>query len=159
MEEQTPAYTEAQKRATQKYRENNKDKVNEQRKKYYQERKDVDPHFLEYKRIKAKEYYRRKKEALEKITAELEQLDLSQDCDPEITEEDLITPGIKIQEDIAAEVIEKPKRGRKKKTTDKIPEPQPEPEPEPEPEPDPEPEPEPAPKKPRYRKPRKTKDE
>jgi hypothetical protein len=56
------SYTPAQKRATQKYRENNKDKVNEQRKKYYQKRKDRDPNFLEYKRAKAKEYYQLKKE-------------------------------------------------------------------------------------------------
>lgn len=55
------SYTPAQKRATQKYRENNKVKVNEQRKKYYQNRKERDPEFLEYKRKKAKEYYAIKK--------------------------------------------------------------------------------------------------
>ena len=55
------SYTEAQKRATQKYRQNNKDKVNEQRKKYYKERKEKDPEFLKYKREKAKEYYQKKK--------------------------------------------------------------------------------------------------
>lgn len=55
------SYTPAQKRATQKYRVNNKDKVNEQRKKYYQARKEKDPNFLEYKRMKAKEYYQKKK--------------------------------------------------------------------------------------------------
>ena len=55
------SYTEAQKRATKKYRENNKEKVNEQRKKYYQNRKAKDPKFLEYKRQKAKEYYQKKK--------------------------------------------------------------------------------------------------
>jgi hypothetical protein len=55
------SYTPAQKRATQKYRQNNKEKVNEQRKKYYQSRKEKDPEFLEYKRTKAKEYYQRKK--------------------------------------------------------------------------------------------------
>jgi len=57
------SYTPAQKRATQKYRENNKDKVNEQRKKYYQNRKARDPDFLEYKRTKAKEYYQLKKQS------------------------------------------------------------------------------------------------
>jgi len=69
MEQQEPtiiikysSYTPAQKRATQKYRANNKDKVNEQRKKYYLERKEKDDGFLEYKRQKAKEYYQRKKE-------------------------------------------------------------------------------------------------
>ena len=65
MENQTTiysSYTEAQKRATKKYRENNKDKVNLQRKKYYEERKAKDPTFLEQKRNKAKEYYLKKKE-------------------------------------------------------------------------------------------------
>lgn len=55
------SYTPAQKRATQKYRNDNKDKVNEQRKKYYQTRKETDPTFLEYKRAKAKEYYTKAK--------------------------------------------------------------------------------------------------
>ena len=54
-------YSPAQKRATQKYRINNKDKVNEQRKKYYITRKEKDPEFLAYKRAKAKEYYQKKK--------------------------------------------------------------------------------------------------
>ena len=55
------SYTDAQKRATQKYRVANKDKVNERRKLYYQQRKGKDPEFLEYKRNKAREYYQRKK--------------------------------------------------------------------------------------------------
>ena len=55
------SYTEAQKRATKKYRENNKERVNAQRKKYYEERKNRDPNFLLYKRQKAKEYYDKKK--------------------------------------------------------------------------------------------------
>ena len=58
-------YTEAQKKATQRYREKNKDKVNEQRKKYYHERKEADPSYLEYKRDKARAYYRRKKSTTE----------------------------------------------------------------------------------------------
>lgn len=56
------SYTEAQKRATKKYRDNNKEKVNQQRKLYYQNRKDKDPNFLLYKRQKAKEYYNKKKQ-------------------------------------------------------------------------------------------------
>jgi hypothetical protein len=55
------SYTEAQKRATAKYREANKEKVNAQRKKYYESRKEKDPEFLQYKRDKAKEYYLKKK--------------------------------------------------------------------------------------------------
>jgi hypothetical protein len=85
MTEETPintvikysSYTPAQKRATQKYRENNKEKVNEQRKKYYQNRKQRDPAFLEYKRAKAKEYYQLKKQAKPEpviVNPELEQI-------------------------------------------------------------------------------------
>lgn len=55
------SYTPAQKKANEKYREINKDKINDQRKKYYQVRKEKDPDFLTYKRQKAKEYYIRKK--------------------------------------------------------------------------------------------------
>jgi hypothetical protein len=55
------SYTPAQKKASQVYRLKNKDKINEQRKKYYQARKEADPAFLEYKRTKAKEYYDKKK--------------------------------------------------------------------------------------------------
>jgi hypothetical protein len=57
------SYTEAQKRATQKYRVENKEKVNEQRKIYYQKMKEKNPNFLEYKREKAKMYYLKKKTA------------------------------------------------------------------------------------------------
>jgi len=53
-------YTEAQKRATQKYRSNNKEKINIQRKIYYEKRKNSDKNFLLYKRQKAKEYYKKK---------------------------------------------------------------------------------------------------
>jgi preprotein translocase subunit SecD len=59
------SYTDAQKKAVSKYRTNNKDKVNEQRKKYYADRKD-DEEFMNYKRSKAKEYYQRRKARLEK---------------------------------------------------------------------------------------------
>lgn len=63
-------YSPAQKRATQKYRQTNKEKVNLQRKVYYQMRKDKDPDFLLYKRQKAKEYYLRKKEYKKTIKEE-----------------------------------------------------------------------------------------
>ena len=68
------SYTPAQKRATQKYRANNKDKVNEQRKAYYEARKEADPEFLAYKREKAKEYYQRKKASLPASIPDAEQL-------------------------------------------------------------------------------------
>ena len=54
------SYTPAQAKATRKYRESHKELVNEQRRKYYLERKERDPQFVEYKRIKAREYYARK---------------------------------------------------------------------------------------------------
>jgi hypothetical protein len=47
--------------SNQKYRIANREKINAQRKKYYQVRKEADPKFLEYKRMKSKEYYERKK--------------------------------------------------------------------------------------------------
>ena len=68
------SYTPAQKRATQKYRANNKDKVNEQRKAYYEARKEADPEFLAYKREKAKEYYQRKKASVPASIPDAEQL-------------------------------------------------------------------------------------
>ena len=68
------SYTPAQKRATQKYRANNKDKVNEQRKAYYEARKEADPEFLAYKREKAKEYYQRKKASVSTSIPDAEQL-------------------------------------------------------------------------------------
>lgn len=69
------SYTTAQKKASQLYRQKNKEKINEQRKKYYQNKKLNDPQFLEYKRIKAREYYKKKK--LDKVVK------------PEATPEDL----------------------------------------------------------------------
>jgi hypothetical protein len=38
-----------------------KERINEQRKRYYNAKKERDPSFLEYKRTKAKEYYAKKK--------------------------------------------------------------------------------------------------
>ena len=56
------SYTDSQKKAIQKYRENNKQKINELHKKYYENKKQNDPLFLEKKREKAKQYYLRKKQ-------------------------------------------------------------------------------------------------
>ena len=68
------SYTPAQKRASQLYRQKNKDKINEQRKKYYLTRKESDPKFLEYKRLKAKEYYEKKK--LDKVVKPIVDVDV-----------------------------------------------------------------------------------
>jgi len=68
------SYTEAQKKATNKYRVANKDKINETRKAYYKKRKENDKEFIEYKRTKAREYYHKKKQIAEhaKQNAKLE---------------------------------------------------------------------------------------
>ena len=55
--EEKPKVSEAQKRASKKYLETNRVKINEQRIRYYNDRKAKDPNFLKYKRDKAKEYY------------------------------------------------------------------------------------------------------
>jgi hypothetical protein len=62
MEASIKQQSESQKKASDKYRENNKEKVNEQRKEYYKKKKEEDPDFLEKKREKAREYYKRRKE-------------------------------------------------------------------------------------------------
>ena len=127
------SYTPAQKKASQVYRMKNKDKINEQRKKYYQTRKEADPAFLEYKRKKAKEYYEKKK--IEKATGivaedlqidveELKTILIEEDKrdpivklpDPILTETPII-PEVKTIEDSPETVeevkVEKPKRVRK----------------------------------------------
>lgn len=80
------SYTQAQKRATQKYRESNKEKMNEQRKKYYEVRKESDPEFLAYKRQKAKEYYQRKK-ALKELQTGILSIEPDTEPEPEVESE------------------------------------------------------------------------
>ena len=60
------SYTPAQARAIKKYRQNNKQKINDLQKKYYDERKD-DEEYLQMKRNKAKEYYYRRKNNIENL--------------------------------------------------------------------------------------------
>ena len=118
------SYTDAQRKATQKYRSNNKDKVNEQRKKYYRLRKEADPSFLEYKRTKAKEYYLRKKASLAGSN-KIDFVDEVKACEPEevklpepVVEE--VKPVV-VEEEIKPEVIEsKPKKSKKSKKVLKV---------------------------------------
>ena len=131
------SYTPAQKRATQKYRLNNKEKVNEQRKKYYLLRKEKDPEFLEYKRLKAKEYYQKRKE-LKDMEMEMPEL-IRADTETKFIE-DLALP-VAVEEPLEL-VQPKKKRSPRKKVApipeavvEVIPEPVPEPEPEVIPEP------------------------
>jgi hypothetical protein len=105
------SYTEAQKRATHKYRVANKDKVNERRKLYYQQRKSKDPEFLEYKRKKAREYYQRKKDNTD-VKECIDLIDTTcKAMDKEEIFEKVIEPVI---EPVIEEVIVKPKRTYKK---------------------------------------------
>jgi len=127
------SYTPAQKRATQKYRLKNKDKVNEQRKKYYTDRKEKDPEFLKYKREKAKEYYKRKKASStdspllipddHHIDVPLEvEIHLGSVIESPILEIEtisLVEPEIVITSELVPEVVIKSKRVRKGKKASK----------------------------------------
>ena len=106
------SYTDAQKRATQKYRNNNRDKVNEQRKKYYKDRKESDPNFLEYKRLKAKEYYLRKKAKVDFID------------EPEVPVVEMVVeePQPVVEEVVPEVKQDKPKRQKKAKKVEVVPE-------------------------------------
>jgi len=108
------SYTEAQKRATKKYREQNKEKVNAQRKKYYDERKAKDPEFLSYKREKAKEYYIKKKGILTD-----NQFEVLTDDEPK--EELVVITEPKVQEEIITVEPKTPKVIRKPRVKKEIP--------------------------------------
>jgi len=115
------SYTDAQKKATKKYRSNNRDKVNEQRKKYYIERKLNDPTFLEYKRTKAKEYYIRKKidkkdEIIEEVKpSEVIEVKVEEPIVEEVKQEVPVVIQA-IPETIDAPIIVEPKPKRSKKS-------------------------------------------
>jgi hypothetical protein len=106
------SYTEAQKRATTKYRTNNKDKVNEKRKEYYKQRKEADPEFLEYKRNKAKEYYQRKKEMKDSIK-QLEEIE--KESEKEVVIEPTPEAVVEPEKTIPIEIIKPVKKPRKSK--------------------------------------------
>jgi hypothetical protein len=107
------SYTPAQKKASQLYRENNKDKINAQRKLYYQARKERDPQFLEYKRIKSKEYYEKKK--LSKVPVVVETV---APVEPVVPVEPVITtePDVPIEPIVPVETVEKKKKKKKVKS-------------------------------------------
>jgi hypothetical protein len=116
------SYTESQKKATLKYREKNRDKVNEQRKLYYKQRKENDPQFLEYKRAKSREYYQRKKSVKE--------VDVTIDEPKEeekVIEEQQVIDSKPIEEEVIEEVKEVKEKPKKTKKV-KIPELEPQPE-------------------------------
>jgi hypothetical protein len=119
------SYTESQKKATLKYREKNRDKVNEQRKIYYKQRKENDPQFLEYKRAKSREYYQRKKH--EKNNNDID-VSIDEPKEEEKVEEVLSVIDSKpIEEEVIEEVKEVKEKPKKTKKV-KIPELEPQPE-------------------------------
>jgi hypothetical protein len=116
------SYTPAQKRASQLYRQNNKDKINAQRKRYYQKRKENDPNFLEYKRVKAREYYEKKKldkvvkpEAVPDVKPE-EEIKVVELAEPE--KPDAPLPEL-LKEAITSPVPDEPKKKSKKSKKEK----------------------------------------
>ena len=109
--------------SNQKYRMANREKINEQRKKYYQVRKETDPKFLEYKRMKSKEYYERKKMKKADVVPPEKQVEMGDNSDsdlsqssveskPEIVDEP-ICESLKIP-DVKPDVKESKKRKSKK---------------------------------------------
>jgi len=72
--------------SNQKYRIANREKINEQRKKYYQTRKEADPKFLEYKRIKSKEYYERKKAKKVEIITPEKHIEMGDNSDSDLSQ-------------------------------------------------------------------------
>ena len=70
----------------QKYRIANREKINEQRKKYYQARKEADPKFLEYKRMKSNEYYERKKAKKVDIVPPEKHLEMGDNSDSDLSQ-------------------------------------------------------------------------
>lgn len=109
--------------SNQKYRMANREKINEQRKKYYQVRKESDPKFLEYKRMKSKEYYERKKMKKADVVPPEKQVEMGDNSDsdlsqssseskPELVDEP-ICESLKIP-DVKPDVKESKKRKSKK---------------------------------------------
>lgn len=109
--------------SNQKYRMANREKINEQRKKYYQTRKEADPKFLEYKRMKSKEYYERKKAKKAEDVPPEKQVEMGDNSDsdlsqssveskPEIVDEP-ICESLKLP-DVIPDVKESKKRKSKK---------------------------------------------
>ena len=112
------SYTPAQKKASQLYRLKNKDKINEQRKKYYQTRKESDPTFLEYKRTKAKEYYEKKK--LDKVVIPLVSPDVKTEVEVLVVKVDPIITDAIVTCPVVDSVIKVPDEVIKKKKVKKV---------------------------------------
>lgn len=116
------SYTEAQKRATKKYREQNKEKVNAQRKKYYDDRKAKDPNFLSYKREKAKEYYIKKKgsksdeEGCEEVKEETKEEEVQPVIVEDTSTEETITPPVEKVEKVKTPRAPRKPRLKKEET-------------------------------------------
>ena len=113
------SYTPAQKKASQLYRQNNKEKINTQRKKYYQKRKESDPTFLEYKRVKAREYYEKKKlDKVVKPEVVLEEPKIKEPIKVESEKPDPPLPEL-LKEAMTSSLPEEPKKKSKKSKKEK----------------------------------------
>jgi hypothetical protein len=118
------SYTEAQKKATTKYRNANKEKINEMRKAYYLKRKENDKEFIEYKRKKAREYYHKKKQEKEHLKQNLKEQETKEPKETKLEEIKEIViveiPAEELQEKIInepkIEKVIKSKRVSRKKT-------------------------------------------
>lgn len=114
------SYTPAQKKAVLKYREQNRDKINEQRKQYYSKRMS-DPTFLEYKRAKAREYYERKKlKKLDEVKEEVKEVkeevpEVKEDVKPVKVKKERKPKLEEVKEEVNEEVKEPVKKSRPKK--------------------------------------------
>lgn len=110
--------------SNQKYRIANREKINAQRKKYYQVRKEADPKFLEYKRMKSKEYYERKKMKKADVIPPEKQVEMGDNSDSDLSQSSVESkPEVKVDEpvieslkipDVIPDVKETKKRKSKK---------------------------------------------
>jgi len=111
--------------ANQKYRIANREKINEQRKKYYQVRKEADPKFLEYKRMKSKEYYDRKKEKKVGQIAPDKTVEMGDNSDSDLSQsstepipdiKEVKTENESLKIPVEEPSVEKPKKRKSKKS-------------------------------------------
>ena len=108
--------------SNQKYRIANREKINEQRKKYYQARKEADPKFLEYKRMKSKEYYERKKAKKVDIIPPEKQVEMGDNSDSDLSQSSVESkPEVVVEPVIESlklpDVIPDVKESKKRKST------------------------------------------
>lgn len=109
--------------SNQKYRIANREKINEQRKKYYQARKEADPKFLEYKRMKSKEYYERKKAKKVEIVPPEKHVEMGDNSDSDLSQSSVESKPeseeVKLEEKSPEITVEEPTEKKSKKRKSK----------------------------------------